>query len=277
MFKLLLRITWSCVSLPRSKTSIGWKLLFYCYVQSMSCGTYIYISLYYYVGRWFIDTFVFSGCNNHLTLKALKYSIQTTWRPKCFSIWNQHKCLSSFRFISIPMLWSSVIIIILLFQCEDRLQTSESDVYRRQILTSKVDPRPGRVNSSRCIKASFSTCEEWIISWGLERIFLLNCSNNSNIFFYLSPASRHLQVDNYHQETFRKFSWKWINTHHGFDTHVSGSMLYMRNILLNGQSHQHCAVLFSLFWRFGKKTKADCFRPVNNCRTSFYSTCDKKY
>ena len=32
------------------------------------------------------------------------------------------------------------IINILLFQCGDRLWTSESNVYRRQILTSKVDP-----------------------------------------------------------------------------------------------------------------------------------------
>ena len=34
---------------------------------------------------------------------------------------------------------------ILLFQCWDRLQTSESGVYRRQILTSKVGPRIERV------------------------------------------------------------------------------------------------------------------------------------
>ena len=32
------------------------------------------------------------------------------------------------------------------FQCRHRLYTSESDVYRRQILTSKVDPRAVRVN-----------------------------------------------------------------------------------------------------------------------------------
>ena len=31
--------------------------------------------------------------------------------------------------------------IFLLLQCEDRLWSSESDVYRRQILTSKVDHR----------------------------------------------------------------------------------------------------------------------------------------
>ena len=36
--------------------------------------------------------------------------------------------------------------IFLLLQHGDRLQTSESDVYRRQILTTKVDPRAVRVN-----------------------------------------------------------------------------------------------------------------------------------
>ena len=34
----------------------------------------------------------------------------------------------------------TVIIHILLFQCGERLWTSESYVYKRQILTSKVDP-----------------------------------------------------------------------------------------------------------------------------------------
>ena len=34
---------------------------------------------------------------------------------------------------------------IVFFQCGDRLYTSESDVYRRQILTYKDDPRAGRV------------------------------------------------------------------------------------------------------------------------------------
>ena len=35
--------------------------------------------------------------------------------------------------------------IFLLLQCEDRLLSSESDVYRRQILTTKVYPRAVRV------------------------------------------------------------------------------------------------------------------------------------
>ena len=38
--------------------------------------------------------------------------------------------------------------IFLLLQCEDRLYTSESDVYRRLILTTKVDRGTVRVKSS---------------------------------------------------------------------------------------------------------------------------------
>ena len=38
--------------------------------------------------------------------------------------------------------------IFLLLQCGDKLQSSESDVYRRQILTTKVYPRAVRVNGS---------------------------------------------------------------------------------------------------------------------------------
>ena len=36
--------------------------------------------------------------------------------------------------------------IFLLLQCGDRLYSSESDVYRRQILSTKYDPRTIRVN-----------------------------------------------------------------------------------------------------------------------------------
>ena len=39
--------------------------------------------------------------------------------------------------------------ICLLLQCGDRLRSSESDVYRRQILTTKVDPRAVRVKYMR--------------------------------------------------------------------------------------------------------------------------------
>ena len=42
----------------------------------------------------------------------------------------------------------------LLLQCGDRLQTSESDVYRRQILTAIVYPRAVRVKLHDRIDAS---------------------------------------------------------------------------------------------------------------------------
>ena len=38
------------------------------------------------------------------------------------------------------------LVIFLFLQRGDRLQSSESDVYRRQILTTKIDPRAVRVN-----------------------------------------------------------------------------------------------------------------------------------
>ena len=47
---------------------------------------------------------------------------------------------------------STVIINILLFQCGDRLWTSESDVYRRQILTFNVGPRTESVQSTSYIE-----------------------------------------------------------------------------------------------------------------------------
>ena len=40
---------------------------------------------------------------------------------------------------------STAIINIFYSQCVDQLQSSESDVHRRQILTAKVDPRAVRV------------------------------------------------------------------------------------------------------------------------------------
>ena len=45
------------------------------------------------------------------------------------------------------MLWAllRLLRIFLLLQCGDRLYSSESDVYRRQFLTTKVDPRAVRV------------------------------------------------------------------------------------------------------------------------------------
>ena len=42
----------------------------------------------------------------------------------------------------------------ILLQCGDRLWSSESDVYRRQILTTKVDPRALRINRFKNITIS---------------------------------------------------------------------------------------------------------------------------
>ena len=49
----------------------------------------------------------------------------------------------SFRFIRIPILWvyGHYKCACVLLQCMDGIWTSESDVYRRQIPTTKVDPR----------------------------------------------------------------------------------------------------------------------------------------
>ena len=44
---------------------------------------------------------------------------------------------------------STAIEIFLLLQRGDRLESSESDVYGRQILTTEVDPRAVRVNTTR--------------------------------------------------------------------------------------------------------------------------------
>ena len=44
-----------------------------------------------------------------------------------------------------PLLYMGIVNIVL-FQCGDRLYTSESDAYECQIRTSKVDPHTGKVN-----------------------------------------------------------------------------------------------------------------------------------
>ena len=51
----------------------------------------------------------------------------------------------SFEYLYDMDLWP--LEIVLLLQCGDRLQTSESDICRRQILTSKVDPCAVRVKA----------------------------------------------------------------------------------------------------------------------------------
>ena len=51
------------------------------------------------------------------------------------------------------------IINISLYMCRDRLYTSESDVYKSQILTSKVNPRAVRVNVEI---ASQTLAQHWL-------------------------------------------------------------------------------------------------------------------
>ena len=60
-----------------------------------------------------------------------------------FSIGNHHKCLFLVH-LNTYVMGLRPLHIFLVLQCGDRLQTSESDVYKRQILTSKVDLRTVR-------------------------------------------------------------------------------------------------------------------------------------
>ena len=64
-----------------------------------------------------------------------------------FLILNHHKYLN-WRFLlhlNIYVMGLRPLEIILLLQCGDRLSTSESDAYIRQILTYIDDPRTGRI------------------------------------------------------------------------------------------------------------------------------------
>ena len=76
-----------------------------------------------------------------LTLEVLKYIWTNHIDQSVFLIWNHHKCLTwlfpthlNTYARGLRPLW-----IFLILKCGQRLYTSESDVYRRQILTSKVD------------------------------------------------------------------------------------------------------------------------------------------
>ena len=82
-----------------------------------------------------------------LTHKALKYfvwTINTKWFFKCEITINVLLCSS--RFIWKPTLWvySHYLVNIFLWHCAVLLWTSGSDIYRHQILTSKVDPHTVR-------------------------------------------------------------------------------------------------------------------------------------
>ena len=82
-----------------------------------------------------------------LTLRVLKYFLYKQ-REQLFSLFEIIRnalVLALFDSFEYLIYGATVIINIVLFQCGDRLCTSESDVYRRQILTYKVGPRAERV------------------------------------------------------------------------------------------------------------------------------------
>ena len=64
-----------------------------------------------------------------------------------FTIWNHHKCLNYLFLIHLNtyVMGLRPLEIFSLFQCGERLYTSESVVYRQQILTYKDGPRAERV------------------------------------------------------------------------------------------------------------------------------------
>ena len=82
-----------------------------------------------------------------LTLKRWIIFFINYENQSVFSIWKHHKCLTQLSLIHLNtyVMGLRPLEIFLLLQRGDRLQSSESDVYRRQILTTKVDPRAVRV------------------------------------------------------------------------------------------------------------------------------------
>ena len=82
-------------------------------------------------------------------LNILKYFLYKP-EPEVFKILNHHKCLGYL----VPLHLNTSYVMGLrqlckcLTQCRERLETSESDVYRRQSLASKVDPCTARDSST---------------------------------------------------------------------------------------------------------------------------------
>ena len=67
-----------------------------------------------------------------------------------YSFRNHHKCFSQLFLIHLNtyVMGLQPLEIFSLLQFRDRLKSSESDVYRRQILTTEVDPRAVRVKDN---------------------------------------------------------------------------------------------------------------------------------
>ena len=71
----------------------------------------------------------------------------------------------------------------LTLQCGDRLESSESDVYRRQILTTKVDPRTVRVKryETRMLSENFWRDREKINKNNLGKVTEIYCQEKVGI------------------------------------------------------------------------------------------------
>ena len=88
-----------------------------------------------------------------------------------FSVWNHHKCLIQVFPIHLNTydmglrpLW---IFILLYFYLRDPHLSSESGIYRRQILTTKVDPRTVRVMSKDLSQFKLT---DWL---GLDHVLIV--------------------------------------------------------------------------------------------------------
>ena len=116
-----------------------------------------------------------------------------------FLIWNNHKCfgylclihLNSYARVLRPLE------IFLLLQCGDRLYTSESDVYRHQILTTEVDPRAVGVKSRLVCGILF--CDE------SRHNYIYLC-----VYIILSRLNIYYAYDMWWSSTF-DFTMQWIN------------------------------------------------------------------
>ena len=97
---------------------------------------------------------VTNHCNKPLNLPTLKYFCINHENKGCCPIWNRHKCLSQlfpFHLNTYYMLsghGSTTVRNILILLVRGPSLSSESDVYRRQILTYKDDPRAVRVKAN---------------------------------------------------------------------------------------------------------------------------------
>ena len=96
-----------------------------------------------------------------------------------FQFWNHHRYLSLSLFDSFEYVWYGSTVNF--FQCGDRLYASESDVYRRQVLTYKDGPRAVRV------KPTLAKAEQNKLS----RILWHSMALTSNVFTELANTIKY--------------------------------------------------------------------------------------